>query len=306
MTLFEQIIAEILIEDVSPGKVNDAIDRTYEVIINYNAVEDDMASGKRRIQPVAYGITKAGNPVIRAYQPEGDTKTRVPAWKMFRLDGIESWKPMYKKVFEEPPGYNPLGDKTMAEVYNKAIFGNPLNVGQDKTQEVPVEPAEKPKQEKPASHMAADHPEVKKLDSLRRQLENPRYVSGVVKTKEQPAKEPDTAPAQTGPVMQQAPEKKHYNVQDHPEVQKANKLLKQLDNPRYISDIMGTGKEPQKAERNGDTGPVMQNTADDNTFKTQTERDIESRRQQFNKGERVPQSVLDQWRREQEKRKNKR
>ena len=36
----------------------------------------------------------------------------------------------------------------------------------------------------------------------------------------------------------------------------------------------------------------------------QTEKDIESRRQQMNKGERVPQSVLDNWNKEQEKRKN--
>ena len=37
----------------------------------------------------------------------------------------------------------------------------------------------------------------------------------------------------------------------------------------------------------------------------ETEKDIESRRKQMNKGERVSQSVLDNWNKEQEKRKNK-
>lgn len=302
MTLFEQIVAGLLIEDVSPGKVNDAIDRTYEVIINYQVADNENeASGKRRIQPVAYGITKSGNPVIRAYQPEGDTHTRIPAWKMFRLDGIESWKPMFKRTFEEPPGYNPNGDKSMAEVYNNAIFGNPLNRGQKQDEVVPVKPSEEPKPEKPTSFMASDHPEVKKFDSLRRQLENPRYLSDTNKEPEETAEEPAVAPAENGPVMQDTPGKKYYSVQDHPEVQKARNLMKQLDNPRYISDIMHTSQPDKKS----DTGPVMQqnDAPEDNTFKTQTERDIASRREQMNKGQRVSQEVLDQWRREQEKRK---
>ena len=66
MTLFEEIVAEVLTEDVNVGKINDAITRSYEVKINYES-EDDKASGERIIQPVAYGLTKTGKPVIRAY-----------------------------------------------------------------------------------------------------------------------------------------------------------------------------------------------------------------------------------------------
>ena len=53
MTLFEQIVAQILTEDVSIGKINDAIIRKHEVKINYQS-ETDNASGERIIQPVAY------------------------------------------------------------------------------------------------------------------------------------------------------------------------------------------------------------------------------------------------------------
>ena len=111
MTLFEEIVAEVLTEDVNVGKINDAITRSYEVKINYES-EDDKASGERIIQPVAYGLTKTGKPVIRAYQPFGDTQTSVPAWKFFLVSGIQSWKPLFKRIFNTPPpGFNPNGDK---------------------------------------------------------------------------------------------------------------------------------------------------------------------------------------------------
>ena len=258
MNLFEEIVAGLLTEDIEVGKINDAIDRTYEVTINYHS-EDDNASGKRVIQPVAYGMTKAGKPVIRAYQPYGDTMSTTPAWKFFLVSGIQSWKPNFKKHFEEPPGYNPNGDESMSEVLNMAVFGNPLK---PQTRKVPVEP--------------------KQQDSN------------------------NIAPS--GPITQQSaePKRKEITVKDNPEVKKLEKLRKQLDNPRYISDIIKNktfGEQPKsdnKEQMYATSGPVTQQ----DTFKTQTEKDIESRRQQMNKGERVPQSVLDNWNKEQEKRKN--
>ena len=257
MTLFEEIVSTVLTEDVEIGKVNDAIDRTYEVKINYLSDGDDSASGERIIQPVAYGLTKAGNPVIRAFQPYGDTKTKIPAWKFFRLDRIQSWKPMYKKVFKNRPPegfnaegvFNEIGDKSMSVVYNIAQFG--------------ATPNEK----------ATEQP--------------------------QPVKA-------SGPVMKKDMVKpKHISAKDNPEVKKLEKLKKQLDNPKYFSDIIkdktfGPEKtEPQQNDNShmvATSGPVMKDT-----FKTQTEKDIESRRNQINKNERVSRDVLDQWNREQEK-----
>ena len=260
MTLFEQILNSVLTEDVEIGKVNDAIDRTYEVKINYLSDGDDSTSGERIIQPVAYGLTKAGNPVIRAFQPYGDTKTKTPAWKFFRLDRIQSWKPMYKRVFKNRPPegfnaegqFNDNGDKSMSVVYNIAKFGKIQN------QQVATQP--------------------------------------------QPVKA-------SGPVMKKDIEKtNHISVKDNPEVKKLEKLKKQLENPKYFSDIVknkafGPEQSPQASDNSNMTatsGPIMQNT-----FKTQTEKDIESRRQQMNKNERVSQDVLDQWNKEQEKNRRK-
>lgn len=265
MNLFEQIVAGVLTEEVGPGKVNDAINRTYEVVINYNSGGDGSASGERIIQPVAYGLTKAGNPVVRAFQPYGDTKTKTPAWKFFRLDRIDSWKPKYKNKFDEPPGmnsaegtYNPNGDGSMSRVLNTAVFGNPTK------------------------------PQVRRKVQVT-QPEAPKAPQQVT----------------SGPVPKQDTQPKHITAKDNPEVKKLEKLRKQLDNPRYISDIVaknsfGQQNAEEEPKMKATSGPV----AKPDTFKTQTEKDIESRRQQMNKGERVPQSVLDDWNKEQEKRKN--
>lgn len=254
MTLFEQIICDLfLTEEIQPGKINDAIDRTYEVLINYQS-EDDNASGDRIIQPVAYGLTKAGKPVIRAYQPYGDTQTHVPAWKFFLVSGIQSWKPMRRKIFNQPPeGFNPNGDNSMSTVYNIAQFG--------KTNITP----------KP---------------------ETPKQVA-----------------VGSGPIRKDNPQQvKHISVQNNPEVKKLEKLRKQLDNPTYISDIIknknfgSDNNEPQNnntTQLTANSGPVLKDT-----FKTQTEKDIESRRQQMNKNEKVSPELLSQWQQEQEKRKN--
>lgn len=265
MTLFEQIVNAILTEDVEIGKVNDAIDRTYEVKINYLSDGDDSASGERIIQPVAYGLTKAGNPVIRAFQPYGDTKTKTPAWKFFRLDRIQSWKPMYKQVFKNRPPegfnaegiFNETGDKSMSVVYNIAQFGT-----------TPNEKASKQPQPVKASGPV-----------MKKDLETPRHIS----------------------------------AKDNPEVKKLEKLKKQLDNPKYFSDIVKnksfgsqqqqvqSGNTTDNAHMTATSGPVMKDT-----FKTQTEKDIESRRAQMNKNEKVSQDVLDQWNKEQEKKKKRR
>ena len=131
----ELIIESILKEDVRQMDVIDAIKKRYEVGINYKADDEAKGSGYRIIQPVAYGKTSSGNMVIRAFQPYGDTKTKIPHWKMFRLDRIEKWKPMKNRKFSEPPSeqfnsedkFNPNGDKSMAEVYLVANFNGKRN-----------------------------------------------------------------------------------------------------------------------------------------------------------------------------------
>ena len=125
----------ILLESVSTQDITDAIKKRYEVKIKY----DNGNGNERLIEPVAYGISKAGNPVLRAFQPFGDTKTKVPHWKLFRVDKIIEWKPLKNRKFTEPPAqqwnaegkYNPNGDKEMKTVYLSADF-NKINLGYEK------------------------------------------------------------------------------------------------------------------------------------------------------------------------------
>ena len=276
MTLFEEILADILVEDVQVGKINDAISRSYAVKINYHSEHDD-ADGERIIQPVAYGLTKSGKPVIRAYQPMGDTKTTVPAWKFFLVSGIQSWKPMFKQVFHAPPAdnFNPNGDKTMSVVYKVAKFLTDPNKETIK-QPTPVKadgPVKKTDIEKPRDISVKNHPEVKKLEKLKKQLEKPKkYIWDVNPNVKKPEDKENAQKmtATSGPVSKD--EMENSSVKNHPEVKKLEKLKKQLDNPTYISDIIknktfGADKSEEENER-------------------------------------MRQNMMNQWQKEQEKRKN--
>lgn len=131
----ELIFESILKEDANQPNVIDAIKKRYEVGITYKADDDPKGSGYRIIQPVAYGKSSSGNLVIRAFQPYGDTKSKTPSWKMFRLDRIEEWKPKKANKFKKPPiqgenilgSFNPNGDKGMSEVYLVANFNGMKN-----------------------------------------------------------------------------------------------------------------------------------------------------------------------------------
>ena len=140
MSVFSEIVNELLMEGVDVKSVNDSIDNTYEVVINYKGEEGDH-TGNRLIQPVAYGTTKKGFPAIRAFQPNGDTTSKVPSWKLFRLDRILKWEPRPQNVFDEPPGFNqqvlgqfnPNGDDSRSEVFKVASFGTSQPVGGEPT-----------------------------------------------------------------------------------------------------------------------------------------------------------------------------
>ena len=53
-------------EGVSNEEIRNAIEGHKYVVINYEGT-DGTHNGKRMIQPVAFGCTTAGHPVIRAY-----------------------------------------------------------------------------------------------------------------------------------------------------------------------------------------------------------------------------------------------
>ena len=86
MDLFGEIIQSVFLTEgiATVSNVNDAINNLMPVEIRQTPVDKkNKAVGRSIIYPVAYGLTKAGNPVIRAFEPYGDTHTKVPAWKFF-------------------------------------------------------------------------------------------------------------------------------------------------------------------------------------------------------------------------------
>lgn len=127
MGYLRRLVKQILKESAFENEAKDAITKHYEVYISYDGENSDgdetKGKGVRLIQPVAMGLSKKGNPVIRAFQPNGDTKTHKPAWKLFLLDRIKTWEPRKKNRFSEPPGmytadgkFNSGGDKSMSQV----------------------------------------------------------------------------------------------------------------------------------------------------------------------------------------------
>lgn len=132
MTLLESIIGSYLIsESASADEINGAIDGMHPAKIKYDSDDKGEATGYRHIYPVAYGLTKAGNPVVRAYQVGGDTTSVKPGWKFFRTDRIISWKTLSRKFSPNEYGIggafqqmNKDGDNSMSQVYNISPIGN--------------------------------------------------------------------------------------------------------------------------------------------------------------------------------------
>lgn len=127
-TLSDILFESLLFESVaSVEDINDAIDNHRFVEITYRSDGGTEAMGHRVIGVVAYGLTKAGNECIRAFEYRGDSLSKiVPTYKIFRLDRIMSWRPT-KGIFVIPPSndrfpFNPYGDKTMISVFKVAKF----------------------------------------------------------------------------------------------------------------------------------------------------------------------------------------
>lgn len=141
MSLLREILEEafLLREDASVDAINNAVNNMHPVHIIYNG-PSGAGNGDRVIYPVAYGISTAGNPVVRAFQPQGSTSSEVPAWKFFRIDRIKKWENDNSTTFnpEELNGFNENGDEQIETLYAIAPIGN-----------VKPEPIQKKEPEKP-------------------------------------------------------------------------------------------------------------------------------------------------------------
>ncbi len=87
--------------------------------INRRQVVEFIYDGHPRVvQPAAVGIHKdTGNTVLRGYQVEGSSKTRMPPlWDLFLLSKIVDLREVGEQFPEDPPGYRP-GDGHMANIH---------------------------------------------------------------------------------------------------------------------------------------------------------------------------------------------
>ena len=117
----------LILEVASIESVINSIRNKNRVIIYYDG-EEPGGRGLREIEPVCFGYSKRGNPVLRAWDLEGAShrgfkgEKPLPSWRLFRLDRIMSLTPTGNN-FETPrPNYNPIGDKSMNRVIINAKF----------------------------------------------------------------------------------------------------------------------------------------------------------------------------------------
>jgi predicted DNA-binding transcriptional regulator YafY len=117
----------LILEVASRDQVFDAIKNKRVCVINYNG-DEPGGKGLRVIEPVAFGLSKKGNAVLRAWDREGASHTAykgekpLPGWRFFRLDKMDFIRPT-QETFDTPkPDYNPNGDKSMERVFINAVF----------------------------------------------------------------------------------------------------------------------------------------------------------------------------------------
>ena len=126
------VISTLILEQASQSGIIDAIKNKHVCELEY---EDDksIGPGKRIIEPVAYGESLRNNKVVRAYQLSGpslkvnEEGIPLPDWRLFRVDRIRNFKPVKGEdslfqTFEEPPLYNPFGDKSMNRMLVNSKF----------------------------------------------------------------------------------------------------------------------------------------------------------------------------------------
>jgi predicted DNA-binding transcriptional regulator YafY len=120
---FNQLILEVASRDQIFSAIRDR-----RVCVIYYEGDEPGGKGLRVIEPVAFGLSKKGNAVLRAWDREGAShraylgKKPLPSWRFFRVDKINFIRPT-QETFDTPrPNYNPNGDKSMERVFINAVF----------------------------------------------------------------------------------------------------------------------------------------------------------------------------------------
>jgi len=120
------VIKQIILEK-SVDQITNSVRNRNLVTIYYDG-EDNGGKGLRVIEPFCFGVSKAGNLVLRAWEREGASYTAqkgeqpLPGWRLFRYDRIGSFNTDPTQSFNEVrPQYNP-NDKGMTEIKLCAKF----------------------------------------------------------------------------------------------------------------------------------------------------------------------------------------
>lgn len=116
------LLEHIILEQVNRSEIENAMEKRRIVSLRYDDTEDPGGKGQRWVEIYAYGVSLAGNDIIRVYQVGGDTKTIQPGWKTFRVDRIEGFQTLGGTFDEPKPLFNPNNDKSMSRIYKITQF----------------------------------------------------------------------------------------------------------------------------------------------------------------------------------------
>lgn len=86
-------------------------------IKNKQVLEFYYDGGIRVVEPFCYGISTAGNEVLRGFQIEGYSNSGNSfGWKLFKIDEMTSIRNKNMNFSGQRPYYNP-NDKSMTEIF---------------------------------------------------------------------------------------------------------------------------------------------------------------------------------------------
>lgn len=138
--LLNDIILEettLLTEGVNKSEIYDALKKHNRIKILYQG-EYESRPEVRYIDVYAYGVSEAGNPILRVYQAFGTTTTEI-GWKLLRIDRISNWEPTNFRFSEKAldndqsiPARNKYGDNSMINIFAIARFNKPAPVQNNK------------------------------------------------------------------------------------------------------------------------------------------------------------------------------
>ena len=125
-------LSNLILEAANLDVVQDSIRKKNVITINYDGKE--YGRGFRDIEPVCVGYSKKGELVLRAWERQGVSHSKVtknnpvPGWRFFKLVKILTYQPQGDTFYEMRPDYNPDGDKLMSSVILNAKFDDTENL----------------------------------------------------------------------------------------------------------------------------------------------------------------------------------